>query len=89
MGNRQKYPRKDSTRRFKMNETSDASNNPPKMCDARGCAKPATAFTFIQFTYMRGEDEGVKHCDDHQLERGHDPKAVSTWCKQFPTEAWK
>lgn len=84
---RQKYPRHDSTRRFK--PTDKPTGNPPKMCKATGCTKPATAFTFIQFTYMRGEDEGVDHCDDHALKRGHDPKVVSEWCQQFPTEAWK
>jgi hypothetical protein len=76
---RQKYPRKGVSNQLP----------PPIMCSAIGCTKLATAHTFIQFTYMRGEDEGVSHCDDHALKSGHDPQVVSDWCKQFPTEAWK
>lgn len=78
---RQKYPRRDST--------GTLAPTTEKTCAAIGCEKRAKSFTIIQFTYMRGEDEGVYHCDEHALNRGHDPRSVSEWCKQFPTEAWK
>lgn len=83
---RQKYPRHDSSRKLKQSDRGT-----PAQCCATGCQKPATTFTFIQFSYMRGEDEGVQHCDDHALSRGRaaDPKEVSAWCGQFPPEAWK
>lgn len=54
-------------------------------CDAIGCDKLATKRQFVQISYMRGDDECMKCCDDH----GSKGRSCEDFCKLFPPEAWK
>lgn len=75
---RRQYPRLDSVKRLREREQ--------KKCGATGCTERATKWVSIQFTYMRGEDEGVYSCDKHA--DGCNTR-TSEFCGRFPPEAWK
>ena len=53
---RRKYPRLDRTGKYK--------NNKGKLCEC--CDEKVTAFVWVQFTYMRGEDEKYDVCENHR-----------------------
>lgn len=75
---RRDYPRYDSRRALPTNTT--------KVCKATGCTKKADRVIFMQFDYMRGNDECVDCCDEHAEIAISNPKQ---FCAQFPPEAWK
>ncbi|MFO1465831.1 MAG: hypothetical protein U1F35_05230 [Steroidobacteraceae bacterium] len=76
--NRHRYPRFDSDRKLPENTAS--------ICDVIGCNEQAKKTVFIQFSYMRGEDECVKLCAPHAERAIGDPEGL---CVSVPQEAWK
>lgn len=78
MSRRDRYPQFDSMRELSPNTSS--------ICQASGCQAQATKVVFMQFSYMRGEDECVRCCDEHaKLALPEPTKFVAL----FPHEAWK
>ena len=73
-----KYPRFDSARNLSPKTTS--------ICNAIDCTKQATRRVFIQFDYMRGNDECVLSCDDHYKNAYSKPVE---FVALFPVAAWK
>lgn len=75
---RRNYPRFDSAKKLKPGTQ--------EKCQAKGCNQQAEGWVCMQFSYFRGEDEGVYTCREHAKGATRDPEA---FCARFPPEAWK